>query len=413
MTRSLLKFLAAAVVALTPSAAEAMSQSSIPSKFGIPWGNSAGPSYIRVIPQSSQIGITNCAASLTDGFPPLTFVPQSSGGCPPFGADFNGILKQITQWSQWGSAGGPVFYDSAFSTSIGGYPKGAVLQSSVLLGRLWFSIADNNTTNPDSQTSANWVPLPGTAGAGTPMPSFSTVVPQGQVPANGQSVGNASSNASLRANADCYWLFVAMWTNCQTCSLFNSVGSPISKGANANADWNANNAITVPLMTGVDLTGIDNIAGTTTNNLANVPITAGQRTVPMSLLGENLHQLTLTETPTGITSSVIQTINTSGTASVSGTINVSTAGLSFPNLAGTNGSIASFGPNVGGGGASISPAVASGSWSTVTTMSGSNTLSGTASTSGLNTIVVTSTNTSGGAHNTVPRTFLVQWNLAL
>jgi len=52
-------------------------------------------------PQASQIGITNCAASLTDGFPPLTFVPVAQGGCPPFGSDFNGILRQITQWSQW------------------------------------------------------------------------------------------------------------------------------------------------------------------------------------------------------------------------------------------------------------------------------------------------------------------------
>src|SRR5262249_55866104 len=83
---------------ISPLVAVALTQSGLPSRSNIPGANSAGSSYVRVIPQASQIGITNCAASLTDGFPPLAFVPQSAGGCPPFGQDFNGILKQITQW---------------------------------------------------------------------------------------------------------------------------------------------------------------------------------------------------------------------------------------------------------------------------------------------------------------------------
>ena len=111
MKRSLLFFLA--IFSCGP--AWAITQSSAPPKFNIPWGNSAGVPYIRSIPQGSQIGITNCAASLTDGFPPLSFTPPGAGGCPPFGADFNGILQQITQWSRWYSAGGPIFYDSAFA----------------------------------------------------------------------------------------------------------------------------------------------------------------------------------------------------------------------------------------------------------------------------------------------------------
>lgn len=390
-----------------------MQQSNIPSKFGIPWGNAAGPTYIQTIPQASQIGITNCRASLTDGFPPLTFIPSSSGGCPPFGKDFNGILNQITQWSQWQSAGGPVFWDSAFSTSIGGYPKGAVLQSAVLLGRMWLSTADNNTTNPDSQTSANWVPLPGTAPAGTPIPSFSTTSPPNTVPCNGSTVGNASSNASLRANADTYWLFVALWTNCLNCTLFNSAGGVISKGASANADYNANNSIATPLMGGAGLMGMDNIAGSVTNNLVNVPVGLGNRTTPMSVVGENLHTLTLTETPTGIHGQGVNLIGVTGTVTVSGTVSVSTAGLGFPNLAGTNGSIASFGPNVGGGGGSLSPATTTGSWSPVTTMSGSNSMSGGNVLQGNNTIGIFTDNTGGGAHNTVQRGYLVQWNLAL
>lgn len=134
----------------------ALEQSQIPAKFPLYWGQNAGTNYIRNIPTSSQIGIQNCAASLNDGWPPLTFVPSSAGGCAPWGQDFNGILRQITQWSQWEGAGGAVFYDSAFSASIGGYPNGAVLRSASVPGCSWVSLVDNNTSDPDTG-GANWL----------------------------------------------------------------------------------------------------------------------------------------------------------------------------------------------------------------------------------------------------------------
>lgn len=297
-----MRFLFVMLAALMPLHAYALTQASIPPKFGIPWGNSAGASYIRSIPQGSQIGIQNCAASLTDGWPPLTFVPAAAGGCPPFGQDFNGILKQITQWSQWQAAGGPVVYDGTLSSNIGGYPKGAVLQSAVLVGRLWLSTADNNTTNPDSTTSANWTTLPGMAAPGSFTTTISTTAPPGTVSANGLTVGNASSNATSRANADTYWLFSFLWTNCASCTLYNSSGGVIAKGTSAAADYSANSAIATVNMNGVGQIGADSQSGTTTNNLAGVPVTSGSRTVPGSVLGQNLHTITLGETPSGITS---------------------------------------------------------------------------------------------------------------
>src|SRR5665213_1923472 len=104
MRASLLKtLLAVAVSALAAAQAAALTASSVPPKFPIPWGVSAGTSYITYpVPTASQIGITNCRASLTDGFPPLTFTAAAGGGCPPFGQDLNGILKQDTlcHWSQ-------------------------------------------------------------------------------------------------------------------------------------------------------------------------------------------------------------------------------------------------------------------------------------------------------------------------
>lgn len=142
-----------------------MLSSSVPTKFNIPWANGASTPYIRPVPQASQIGIQNGAASLTDGFPPLTFQPITSGGVPPFGADMNGILNQATAWLRWFSAGGPVAWDSAFSTAVGGYPKNCIVQSATTDGLLWRSTVDNNTTNPDTG-GAGWVAAATSVGSG-------------------------------------------------------------------------------------------------------------------------------------------------------------------------------------------------------------------------------------------------------
>ena len=134
-----------------------MQSSNIPPKIPLPFANAAGGSYVNTIPVNSQIGITNGRASLADGFPPLTFTPIASGGVPPFGSDMNGILKEITTIQQWQEAGGFFLYDSSFSTTIGGYPKGAILQSSNFNG-LWVSAIENNTNNPDT-TGTGWISL--------------------------------------------------------------------------------------------------------------------------------------------------------------------------------------------------------------------------------------------------------------
>jgi hypothetical protein len=144
-----------------------MQDSGIPAKFPIPWANSAGSGFIRTVPQASQIGHQNGAASLTDGFPPNCFIPIAGGGSWPWGQDFNGILNLITKWQQWNQAGGPISYDATFQTAIGGYPKGALVQSAAAPGVLWQSTVDNNTTNPDA-AGAGWTVLtlvdPNTAG---------------------------------------------------------------------------------------------------------------------------------------------------------------------------------------------------------------------------------------------------------
>lgn len=133
-----------------------MQSTNIPSKIPLPFGYAAGSSYINPIPAASQIGINNGRASLHDGFPPDTFTPVAAGGIPPFGGDFNGILNEITSITQWQEAGGFFVYDATFSTAVGGYPKGAILQSTSFDG-LWTSSVENNTSNPDAN-GAGWTP---------------------------------------------------------------------------------------------------------------------------------------------------------------------------------------------------------------------------------------------------------------
>lgn len=135
-----------------------MKSSDIPSRFPIPFAKNATSSYVRTIPETTA---DPDAASLDLGWPPATGTPVGSGGSPPDIRDANGILKLITQWSQWGNAGGPVGYDSSFSSSIAGYPKGSILAAATF-GNFWISTADDNTTDPDSG-GAGWAafsPLP-------------------------------------------------------------------------------------------------------------------------------------------------------------------------------------------------------------------------------------------------------------
>jgi hypothetical protein len=132
-----------------------MLASQIPARIPLPFANGGTK---NTIPTASQIGITPGAASLTDGFPLLTFTPLAAGGVPPAGADFNGILNAITAVQQWQSAGGSFTFNTAFSTSIGGYPKGSVLISTSG-DTNWLSTSDNNATDPDSGAAGNWVAL--------------------------------------------------------------------------------------------------------------------------------------------------------------------------------------------------------------------------------------------------------------
>lgn len=133
-----------------------MLKSEIPEKFTIPFADQAGGSFITYpIPVDSQIGSADGRASLQTGFVPLNFNPIDAGGVPPFGQDFNGILKQITAWNRWQCAGATVPYDAAFQVEIGGYPEGAIVGSLTENGVFYISTVDDNLSVPGA--SSTWV----------------------------------------------------------------------------------------------------------------------------------------------------------------------------------------------------------------------------------------------------------------
>ncbi|GAB1828754.1 gp53-like domain-containing protein [Achromobacter xylosoxidans] len=131
-----------------------MQASNAPSKSPVPFAESGSK---NTIPVASQIGVTPGLASFTDGFPPLTMTPLAAGGIPPRGQDFNGILYFLSAAARWGQAGAGYQFDGAFSTAIGGYPKGAQVKQAAGNG-YWLNLIDNNTADPDSGGSG-WVAM--------------------------------------------------------------------------------------------------------------------------------------------------------------------------------------------------------------------------------------------------------------
>jgi hypothetical protein len=134
-----------------------MKLSDKPTKLVLPFAGGSS-TYRRSVPVPSQIPITPGAASWTDGFPPLTRTPVTSGGVPPSGLDMNGALFEMSAVDRWFNAGAGFPFDSVFAADadIGGYPKGARVLRADGLG-YWLSIIDDNSNDPDAG-GAGWVP---------------------------------------------------------------------------------------------------------------------------------------------------------------------------------------------------------------------------------------------------------------
>lgn len=80
---------------------------------------------------------------------------------------------------------------------------------------------------------------------------------------DGRTIGSATSGATSRANADCYDLYIGLWTS------MSNTEAPVTggRGASAIADWNANKPIAIPDHRGRVAAGKDNMGGSAANRL--------------------------------------------------------------------------------------------------------------------------------------------------
>jgi hypothetical protein len=141
---------------------------------------------------------------------------------------------------------------------------------------------------------------------------YGTGVLSGFVRANGRTIGSATSGATERANADCQILFQYLWDT--DANLTVSTG----RGASSAADWAANKTIALPDWRGRTLAGLDDMgnsaAGVLTSASTGFGAQGGNPIVLGNGGGAQSHSLTLTQLPSGITSSGSNNISVNSTS---------------------------------------------------------------------------------------------------
>lgn len=152
------------------------------------------------------------------------------------------------------------------------------------------------TLSTSGITDANSVVLSGIP-TGCMMMFGATTAPTGWVRANGRTIGNASSAATERANADTASLYSFLWTNYSDSVCAVSSG----RGASAAADYAANKTIGLPDLRGRAFFGLDDMGnsaaarlGTAISNVTTNGQSGGSEV--MTIARANLPNVTLSGT---------------------------------------------------------------------------------------------------------------------
>lgn len=209
-------------------------------------------------------------------------------------------------------------------------------------------------------TDANAVVVVGMP-TGVILPYGSTTAPTGWVRTNAKTIGNASSAATERANADTENLFTFLWNNYS-----NSVCAVSSgRGVSAAADYAANKTIALPDLRGRGLFGLDDMGNTAAARLGTI---ISSSTTNGASGGTETHTLTSTEMPvhthTGNTNSATDSIritanflSTSGTAATNVITTLSGSSTNFDfNTAGHTHSFTTAATGAGGAHSNMPPA---------------------------------------------------------
>lgn len=130
-----------------------------PELIPMPFAENATPGTIEPIENTTPPRPQD--ATWSTGFPQVTMQPLASGGIPPRGQNFNGVLNALSQHIFHVQGGGQY----RWSDDHGPYSIGDVLQSDDG-ARSYVSVVDNNTDNFNTTPSAigaSWMPWSGGA----------------------------------------------------------------------------------------------------------------------------------------------------------------------------------------------------------------------------------------------------------
>lgn len=127
------------------------------------------------------------------------------------------------------------------------------------------TISDTRTLLAICQAIVDQAGLP----TGTMVPFAGTTAPTGYIFADGFSIGNASSNATERANADTLALFTLLWNGYANTVLAirDSTGTPTTRGVDAATDFAANKQMSIPDLRGRVAAGKDDMGGSSASRL--------------------------------------------------------------------------------------------------------------------------------------------------
>jgi len=172
----------------------------------------------------------------TRGFP--DFITTSDNDGVPYPYEINAICRFTGGWASAGAAN-------------------------------YISLIAANTTDPTNQTNWGLIAPSRPELTGTiKTVSDSVNLPTGYIWANGQTIGNAASNATARANADTQALFNIYWAYSQAVlPIYTSAGALSVRGVSASADYAANKAIAVPNLMGSVVAGLDGMGGAPATSL--------------------------------------------------------------------------------------------------------------------------------------------------
>lgn len=126
---------------------------------------------------------------------------------------------------------------------------------------------------------------------GTLIPAHAVGPQDGWVRANGRTIGNSSSGASERADADTENLFVHLWTTDIALAVLGG------RGANALADYNANKTITLPDYRGRVPVGLTDMGASNSSILNGIGFDQGNSRSIGSHGGDGVVTLTTAQLP--------------------------------------------------------------------------------------------------------------------